>query len=113
MRSPLLERNRYFKLSILNIQACLVGKSHGFDGNNLDRLCMNTRESRIFYDLGGKTMTLNGKEKCSNSFLCLWTSQTSYNGRTLESDLQTQLEHFWLALAQALSQVRARTQHRP
>jgi hypothetical protein len=29
---------------------------------------------------------------------CFWASQTPYNGRTLESELQNQLEHFWLAL---------------
>ena len=29
---------------------------------------------------------------------CFWASQTLYNGRTLESAMQTQLEHFWITL---------------
>ena len=29
---------------------------------------------------------------------CFWASQTLYNGRTLEPELQTQLEYFWITL---------------
>ena len=31
-------------------------------------------------------------------FWCFWASQTLYNGRTLEPELQTQFEYFWIAL---------------
>ena len=31
-------------------------------------------------------------------FWCFWASQTLYNGKTLEPELQTQFEYFWITL---------------
>ena len=31
-------------------------------------------------------------------FWCFWASQTLYNGKTLEPELQTQLDNFWTTL---------------
>jgi hypothetical protein len=48
-----------------------------------------------------------GKEGITSQqfFWCFWASQTLYNGRTLESDLQTQFDNFWTTLTLGLETV--------